>query len=230
MTSGRSGASELDGLSEGKRIIKYLDELADVMDAKPMPKDSAADQDRREEAMEQLQEMQNGGITTANKLMGPQSLEDKAEKLAYEQRLSAQRIKYGGETEDAAKKLIEREAKASKAYAEDAEELEKRLRRFPQIKKEAKKKEEPNVSTAEHKKDEKGSDAAQSSAGSAAKGACAEESKTQKAPTTAEVLGLQGAAAAPPAVLESKPKETTKETKPRPSDSLKCFAGICNKS
>mmetsp|Transcript_150227 Transcript_150227/g.261019 ORF Transcript_150227/g.261019 Transcript_150227/m.261019 type:complete len:341 (+) Transcript_150227:3-1025(+) len=132
--------SEMKELSESQRIVRYLDELTEIMEANPaMQQNGGGD---GAEAAELLEEA-GPGTLSASQLGKKETLEDKQKKLQAEQTLSALRLKYTPEIEEQAQKLIKKEVKAASLYSpEEVRELEKRLRRF-------KPKEEPQSAAAE---------------------------------------------------------------------------------
>jgi len=116
--------AELQGMAEGQKILRYLDELAEVMDSRPEPGPS-----RGGDAAERLEDLGPGSLSSSQ-VFGQETLEDKAQKLAAEQKMAALRVKFTGEVEDAARQLISGEVEPASAYPEQAQELERRLRRF----------------------------------------------------------------------------------------------------
>lgn len=124
--------SELKELSEGQRILRYLDELTEIMMSNPaLQEQDPENRDTRAELelMERLED--SNGTLTQQQLCGQESLEDKEKRLQTEQTLSALRLKHTPEIEEAAHKLIKKEVKASSLYPkEEVREMEKRLKRF----------------------------------------------------------------------------------------------------
>jgi len=122
--SGKDAAA-LAGLPEGQRILRYLEELAEIVESRPSPAEGSG-----AAVAERLEDEAEGSTLTTSRLFGEESLEDRAKKMASEQKMAALRIKYTGEVEEAARALIKGEVDVASAYPEQAKELERVLRRF----------------------------------------------------------------------------------------------------
>merc|ERR1719444_694338 len=129
MRKGREAAAAegpLHGLSEGQRVLRYLGELAEAMEAR-LPSDSGGNSLAADRLLE---EAEGGGTVNSQQLMGKESLEDKGKKMAQEHHVQALRVKYSDAIDEVAQRLIKGETKASEAYPEEAKGLEKLLRRL----------------------------------------------------------------------------------------------------
>lgn len=118
--------AQLRSLSEGKQIISYLDELLKILLSKPESRHAG-----RTDIVEKLED--SSGVMNSSQLFGPETLEDKSQKLAAQQRLAALKVKYSGDSGDivsAAERLIKGEVDVSSAYPAEASELKSRLRYF----------------------------------------------------------------------------------------------------
>lgn len=126
MLPGRSAnEGELEGLSEGQRIVRYLTELVDTLESLPTGVSGTSD-----ETCEKLEELGQGTVSSTQ-VMGQESLDDKEKSLKHEQRMEAIRVKYG-ETEALAQTLIKGEVRAVTAYPTEAKDIDRLLRRFQQ--------------------------------------------------------------------------------------------------
>mmetsp|Transcript_15995 Transcript_15995/g.37712 ORF Transcript_15995/g.37712 Transcript_15995/m.37712 type:complete len:440 (+) Transcript_15995:36-1355(+) len=94
-------------LSEGEKLIQCLDELAEVVHAQVQVQASASNPAAAEMA-EELEELGEGkGTLLASQIQGPESLEDKAQRMASSQRLAALEVKYDKGTLDLAQALMD---------------------------------------------------------------------------------------------------------------------------
>merc|ERR1719150_2634182 len=94
--------AQLRSLSEGKQIISYLDELLKILLSRPESRHAG-----RTDIVEKLED--SSGVMNSQQLFGPETLEDKSQKLAAQQNLAALKVKYSGDSGDivgAAERLI----------------------------------------------------------------------------------------------------------------------------
>jgi len=139
MRKGREASAEpLSSLSEGQRVLRYLGELAEAMEAR-LPSDTGGDSRAADRLLE---EAEGGGTVNSQQLMGQESLEDKAKKMAQEHHIQALRVKYSDAVDEIAQRIIKGETKPSEAYPEEAKALEKLLRRLSRCEDKAKEDEE----------------------------------------------------------------------------------------
>lgn len=129
MKQGREqSGDELAGMSEGQRVTHYLRELLEALESRVPEGGGGAAGDRTADKL--LEEVECGGTVNSQQLVGPETLEDKAKKMAHEHHVQALRVKYSDAVDEAAQKLIKGELEAFTAYPEEAQELQKMLRRI----------------------------------------------------------------------------------------------------
>lgn len=127
MSRGRERSADATEATEGERLLQYLDELQEIVEL----------QDRHTRggdgaAMAQyLQEDKALGDTVKiGELSAPETLEDKQNRMASQQKLTALGVKYPKNILDTAQRLIKGELKASDVCSAEPWELEKRVKSF----------------------------------------------------------------------------------------------------
>jgi len=126
-------AAALDSLTEGQKVLRYLEELADITESQTSASGSTAGADAACEKIMASTEK----TMQADKVVGQQTNEEKEAKMGATQRMTALRLKYSGGIEDVAKQLISGEVKVGTAFPEDAKALERTLRSFKKLRNEA---------------------------------------------------------------------------------------------
>lgn len=114
---------DLQSLPEAERILRYLGELAEIMDSHP----SAGPSNGRD-AADRVEDI-NCNTMTSSAVFGQETLEEKEKRLTADQKKTALRVKYGGNVEDAALQLVSAKV-GPDTYPEQAQELKRILRRF----------------------------------------------------------------------------------------------------
>lgn len=131
MRKGRHvGDDSLAALPEGRRVLRYLEELTEAVDAQMADAGSGNDAVADQTAERLMEAAEDGGTLTSQKIMGPESLEDKAKKMAHDHHVQALRLKYTDAIDDIAQQLLKGDLDAGSAYPEEAKDLERAIRRM----------------------------------------------------------------------------------------------------